>query len=98
MKRKLSIGQKRRRALMFQAVDDQLSSPDTPEVRFHYQRLLDDGFTDEDAHELVATILSFYLWHTARGDDYDYADYVEELAKLPEIEWHDDDDSAEEDG
>jgi hypothetical protein len=37
----------------------------------------------------VATVLAFYLWHIARGDDYSYDDYVAELAKLPEIDWKD---------
>ena len=82
--------------MMFQALDDQLASPDTPEVRHHYDRLLNEGYSDEDAHELMATILSFYLWHKARGDDYEYTDYVAELANLPEIDWRDDDDSAQE--
>ena len=32
-------------------------------------------------------MLAFYLWHTARGDDYTYLDYVAELERLPEIDW-----------
>jgi hypothetical protein len=32
-------------------------------------------------------VLAFYLWHTARGDDYTYLDYVAELEQLPEIDW-----------
>ena len=77
----------RRKELMLRAVQDQLNSPETPQVREHYQRLLSLGHSENEAKELIATILAFYLWHTARNDDYTYADYVAELADLPEIDW-----------
>jgi len=77
----------RRKKLMLQAVQDQMSSPDTPEVKTHYERLRSLGRSDADALELIATVLAFYLWHTMRKDDYTYSDYVAELARLPEIDW-----------
>jgi hypothetical protein len=80
-----------RKELMLRGVQDQLDSPDTPEVRVHYERLLELGHTDPEVRELIATVLAFYLWHTARGDDYTYLDYVAELERLPEINWDKDD-------
>jgi len=56
----------RRKKLMLRGVQDQLNSPDTPEVKLHYERLLKTGHTDKDALELIATVLAFYFWHTAR--------------------------------
>jgi hypothetical protein len=85
----------RRRKLILQIVQDQLASPETPEVRTHYDRLLSMGHTDAEARELIATILAFYFWHTLRKDDYTYSDYVAELAELPEIDWRDDEDTDE---
>jgi hypothetical protein len=44
----------------------------------------------------MATVLAFYLWHTMRRlrkDDCTYDDYLAELAKLPEIDWKDDNDT-----
>jgi len=82
----------RRKAAFLRGVQDQLDSPETPEVRLHYQRLLSLGHSDSEARELIATLLAFYIWHTKRGDDYTYADYVAELERLPEIDWRDDDD------
>ena len=81
----------KRKAAILRGVQDQLDSPDTPEVRLHYQRLLSLGRSDSEARELIATLLAFYLWHTARRDDYTYADYVAELERLPEIDWREDD-------
>lgn len=80
----------RRKELMLRAVQDQMTSPDTPEVRVHYERLLALGHTDAQARELIATVLAFYLWHTMRKDDYTYADYVAELTRLPEVDWQED--------
>ena len=77
----------RRKALMLRGVQDQLTSPDTPEVRVHYERLLALGHSDAQAREWIATVLAFYIWHTMRKDDYSYSDYVAELARLPEIDW-----------
>jgi hypothetical protein len=83
---------RRRREAMLQAVQDQLTSPETPEVREHYERLRSLGHSDGEARELIATILLFYMWNTMRGNDYSYSDYVAELARLPEIDWSEDED------
>jgi len=79
----------RRKELMLRGVQNQMTSPDTPEVRVHYDRLRSLGHSDAEARELLATVLAFYIWHTMRQDDYIYADYVAELAQLPQIDWQD---------
>jgi hypothetical protein len=78
---------------MLTALADQLSSPDTPEVKQHYDRLRSLGISDPEVRELMATVLAFYLWHTMRNDEYTYDDYLAELARLPEIDWKDDADT-----
>lgn len=72
---------------MLRGVQDQLASPETPEVRMHYDRLCSLGHSDAQARELIATVLTFYIWHTMREDGYSYQDYVAELARLPDIDW-----------
>ena len=84
----------RRKELMLRGVQDQLDSPDTPEVRVHYERLRSLGHSEAAARELIATVLAFYIWHTMRKDDYSYSDYVAELAKLPAIDWQEDEDDG----
>lgn len=83
-------GRQRRRALVMRGVEAQLTSPETPEVRFHYQRLLSLGHGDAEAREMIGTLLMCYIWHSQRGDAYTYADYVAELERLPEIDWKED--------
>ena len=83
-----------RRELILELLQNQMTSAETPEVRVHYKRLRSLGYSNAQARELIATVLVFYLWHTARKDDYTYSDYVAELARLPDIDWkrsgHDD--------
>jgi hypothetical protein len=83
----------RRKQLMLLAVQDQMNSPETPDVRRHYERLRALGHSETQAQELIATVLSFYIWHTMRQDGYTYSDYVSELARLPEIHWQTEDDN-----
>ncbi len=82
-----AIGKRTRKRLMLRAVQDQLNSPDTPEVKLHYNRLLAMGYSATKAQELIAIVLALYIWHVLRGEQYRYSDYVEQLAKLPEIDW-----------
>lgn len=81
------IGKRSRKRLMLRAVHDQLNSPETPEVRVHYNRLIAMGYSDSQAQELIATVLASYMWHMLRGENYTYADYVAELARLPSVKW-----------
>lgn len=78
---------------MFAALADQLASPETPEVREHYERLLRLGLADSKVRELMATVLAIYMWHALRKDGYTYRDYVAELSILPEIDWNEGDDT-----
>lgn len=84
----------RRKELILCAVEEQMTSPDTPEVRTHYNRLRSLGHSDSEARELIASVLVVYLWHTMRRDDYGYSDYVAELANLPTIDWQEEDDDG----
>jgi hypothetical protein len=86
----------RRRRAILDALDEQLSSPESPEVKREYERLLSLGITDFKVRLLMARVFASYVWHTLRKDNYTYADYVLQLSKLPEIDWgeYDDDDTS----
>ena len=78
---------------MLDALDEQISSPEAPEVKQQYERLLSLGITDFKARLLMARVFAIYVWHTLRKDNYTYADYVAQLSQLPDIDWSDDDDT-----
>lgn len=81
-----------RKRIILRAVQDQLNNPDTPEVKLHYNRLIAMGYSTAKAKELIGIVFTIYVWHILRGESYTYANYVEELAKLPAINWRDDED------
>jgi len=82
-------------AAILRAVQDQLQSPETPEVRFHFQRLISLGHSDSEVRELIATVLVFYFNGLEGAREYTYSDYVAHLERLPEIDRGDDEDADE---
>jgi hypothetical protein len=88
----------RRRREILDALGEQLSSPEAPEVKQQYERLLDIGISDFKARLMMARVFTTYIWHTLRKDDFTYADYVAELSQLPEIDWSDVDDDDDDTG
>ena len=77
----------RARAAILQALEDQLASPETPEVKAELERLVRDGVDPQPAKEMMATILSFHIVSTMQGRAFDYAAYVDELRRLPDIDF-----------
>jgi hypothetical protein len=80
---------RRRRDAILQAVDEQLSSPQTPEVRAHFQRLLALGYDDDEARIMIAGRLIIFITNALNGLPYTHQDYVRELERLPQSanEW-----------
>lgn len=77
----------RARALILRALEDQLASSETPEVKAEFERLVKSGFDQKRAKEMMGTVLSFYIVSTVQGREFDYAAYIEELRKLPDIDF-----------
>lgn len=77
----------RARAAILQALDDQLRSPETPEVRAELKRLLSLGVEEMRAKEAMALVL---ITHVARmmkhKTPFDYSAYLAELRRLPEFD------------
>jgi hypothetical protein len=78
----------RAKAALLQALDDQLRSPETPEVRTELNRLVAAGVKEQEARLMMATVLGFHLVSLMKGNsDFDYSAYLAELRKLPEIDY-----------
>ena len=78
----------RARAALLQALDDQLRSPETPEVKAELQRLVAAGVKKEKAREMMALILMFHMTRLMKGTKpFDYAAYLAELRRLPAIDY-----------
>jgi formate dehydrogenase maturation protein FdhE len=76
------------RAALMQALEDQLRSSETPEVRAELDRLVTAGVNKKEAKEMMATILAFHIARLMKdAKPFDYAAYLAELRRLPEIDY-----------
>ena len=78
----------RARAAILQALEDQLHSPETPEVKAELARLIAAGVKKKKAKEMMALILMFHITRMMKGTkSFDYGAYLAELRRLPKIDY-----------
>lgn len=76
------------RAALLQALEDQLTSKDTPEVKAQLQRLLAEGVKMEEAKEMMALVLMFHITRMMQTEKpFDYKAYLAELRRLPDVDY-----------
>ncbi|NIQ94805.1 MAG: hypothetical protein GWN87_11785 [Desulfuromonadales bacterium] len=75
----------RLKSAVIQVVDNQLSSNEPPETRETLNRLLSEGFSEQEAKELIGTVVVAEVFHVMNeGKEFDAARYAEALDRLPE--------------
>ena len=75
-----------RRAVLFQAIENQVRSRNPPEARETLDRLLKEGHTREEAMNLVGCALANEIYGILKsGASYDNARYVANLRRLPQL-------------
>ena len=78
----------RAKAALLQGLEQQLSSPDTPEVKAELDRLLSLGVKKKEAKKMIAAVLAFHIVYMMKQQrPFDYAAYLAELRRLPEIDY-----------
>lgn len=78
------------RETILDAVENQLRDNTPPTVRKTLERLIREGYSDDDARELIAVALATEIFNAAR-DGYDEARYRDSLEALPELPFDEDD-------
>jgi len=70
---------------ILEVVDNQLKDNTPPETRQTYQRLLGQGFSNDEARELIATVVSSEVFEVLRNKEiYNPKRFIAALHKLPE--------------
>ncbi len=78
-----------RRALL-EVVENQLRDGSPPETRTTLDRLLRDGFSRDQALELIACVVSSEIFDVLKsGRPYQEARYLAGLRALPALPWED---------
>lgn len=78
--------EKRLKSAMLEVVQNQLDSNDPPETKQTLDRLIAEGFSKEEAKELIGTVVIAEVFEVMNaGKTYAKKRYVAALNKLPEV-------------
>ena len=79
------------RRTLLEIVENQLRDGTPPETRTTLDRLMDDGYSREEAVELIACVVSAEIFDVLKNMQvFDEARYVAELRALPRLPWESD--------
>ena len=68
-----------------EVVDNQLRDNDPPETRQTYERLLKEGFSDEEARTLIAQVVTYEIFAVTKEEEpFNHTRFVAWLNKLPQ--------------
>ncbi|MDZ7290052.1 MAG: DUF1841 family protein [candidate division KSB1 bacterium] len=75
-------------ATLLEVVEKQLTHRDPPEVKETYDRLLSEGFSDEESRRLIGAALVNEVYTIMKErQPFNHARYVAALHKLPKLPW-----------
>ena len=76
------------KATILQVVDNQLKNNDPPETKQTYNRLVKNGYPENEAKRLIACVVSAEVFEVLkRKEKFNQKRFVEALNKLPELPW-----------
>jgi len=69
-------------------IEEQLTSPDCPYVREHYERLIEMGYSPLETKKLLGSVLINEMWEIGNSQkEFNEESYIKSLEKLPEMPW-----------
>ena len=75
-------------APILRAVDNQLRDATLPEAKESYDRLISEGYSDEETRRLIGAVLTSENHMVLKnGEQYNAERYVRMLHKLPRMPW-----------
>ena len=79
---------KRVKAAFLEVVDNQLRDNTPPETRETYQRLLKEGFSDQQARQLIGAVVGIEIFEVLKQQQpFDQERFVAALERLPKMSW-----------
>ena len=76
------------RAAIFEAIDTQVAEGEPPETAETLERLLNEGYSRDEAYRLIGCALADEIFHVSKHQrEYDSARYVRLLQDLPKLPW-----------
>lgn len=76
----------RLKKLILQVVSNQLRMNDPPETKITLDRLISEGYSNQEAKELIAAVVSAHIFEMLSDEHvFDNAKYVADLERLPTL-------------
>ena len=76
------------KSAVLEIIDNQLRDNTPPETRQTYHRLLKEGYSDQEARELIGVVVSSEIFEVMKNKQtYDQQRYIAALQKLPQKPW-----------
>ncbi len=73
---------------ILQVVSNQLRMNEPPETKETLNRLLSEGYSEQDAKELIGAVVSAHIYDMLKEQhEFDNSKYIKDLKKLPELPW-----------
>ncbi len=73
-------------AAVLEVVENQLAGNNPPETGKTYERLIQEGHSEEDAKKLIGCVIAAEMFYVMKQEKpFDHARFVEALNRLPEI-------------
>ncbi len=76
------------RKAILEAVDNQLRDLDPPETKETFDRLIKEGFTEEEVRRLIGSVIVSELFNVVKQKEpYNEERFVRALRELPKMSW-----------
>jgi hypothetical protein len=84
----MSTPEERVKATILEIVDNQLKDNTPPETNETYQRLLNQGFSSEEARGLIGAVVGSEIFEVMKKKrSYNQKRFIKALRKLPKMPW-----------
>jgi hypothetical protein len=74
------------RQAIYEVLDNQLRDNDPPETRLTLNRLRVLGYSEEEAREMIAYVITREIYEVMQNRKFDRAGFVANLDRLPDLE------------
>ena len=83
--------QERRRKIILKVVGNQIRDNDPPETRQTLRRLIKEGFSKEEAVELIGTVVVHEIYNVLKQEEYfDRKRFIAARRQLPKLPYDED--------
>ena len=87
----MNESKKRRRRMILEIVENQIRDNDPPETRQTLRRLIKEGFSREEAVELIATVVVNEIYNVLKQEkNFNRKRFVAALRQLPKLPYDED--------